>query len=248
MKLKPHQDAIGQAMYDQWEHGNSYELVELVERDDGFISHGAGPGKYFAPYRDWAACEKRVIRHAQGRVIDIGCGAGRHAVYLQERGHDVLGIDVSPLALKVARLRGLRKTRALAVTQATRRLGIFDTILMLGNNFGLMGNRTRARWLLRRFKSITPPEGRIIASTNDLYQTDAKEHLAYQRNNRRRGRMSGQIRCRIRHRQYATPYFDFLMVSLKEMNGIVEGTGWAITRHYEGPGSLYAVVLEKSTS
>ena len=241
MKLRPHQDAIGQFMQDYWQHGES---LELVERDDGFIA-ASDAAAYFASYRNWPDWEKRAIRLARGRVLDIGCGVGRHAIYLQERGHEVLGIDVSPLALKVARLRGLRKTRVLPITKVTRRLGIFDTILLLGNNFGLVENPTRARWLLRRFRSITPPDGRIIASSNDVYETDAKEHIAYQRRNRRRGRMSGQIRMRIRHRRYATPYFDDLMVSLKEMEGIVAGTGWAIAHHYEGPGPLYAAVLER---
>ena len=103
-----------------------------------------GPDAYTAPYRDWADCEKRAIRFARGRVLDIGCAAGRHAIYLQERGHDVLGIDISPLALKVAKLRGLRKTRLLPITKVSRRLGTFDTILLLGNNFGLLANRPPA--------------------------------------------------------------------------------------------------------
>ncbi len=241
MQLRPDQDAIGQFMQDYWQHGES---LELVERDDGFIAAGDA-ASYFASYRNWADCEKRAIKHARGSVLDIGCGAGRHAIYLQARGHNVLGIDVSPLALKVARLRGLRKTRVLPITKVSRSLGAFDTVLLLGNNFGLLANKRRARWLLRRFKAITPPDGRIIASSNDVYQTDAKEHVAYQRSNRRRGRMSGQIRMRIRRRQLATPYFDYLMVSLKEMKEIVAGTGWDVTHQYQGPGPLYAVVLEK---
>ena len=242
MKIEPHQDAFGQVLNDYWNHGES---LELFERDDGFLAAGDA-ASYFAPYRDWAACEKRAIKHARGRVLDIGCGVGRHSLYLQSRGHDVIGIDVSPLALKVARLRGLRKTRVLPITKVTRRLGVFDTILMLGNNFGLVANATRARWLLRRFRAIMPPDGRIIASSNDIYQTDAKEHVAYQRSNRRRGRMSGQIRMRIRRRQYATPYFDYLMVSLTEMEEIVAGTGWTIAKRYEDTiGPQYAVILER---
>lgn len=242
MKLRPDQDALGQALYAP--HGGRH-AYELVERDDGYLDLSGGPDAYTAPFRDWADCEKRAIKHAQGRVLDIGCGAGRHAVYLQERGHDVLGIDISPLALKVAKLRGLRKTRLLPITKVSRRLGTFDTILLLGNNFGLLANQARARWLLRRFKAVMPRDGRIIASSLDIYQSGDKVHLAYQRANRRRGRMGGQIRMRLRYREYATPYFDYLMVSLKEMEKIVDGTGWAIARHYKTAGPLFAVVLER---
>ena len=135
MRLRPHQDALGQALYTSHNGGHAYELIE---RDDGYVDLSGGPNAYTTAYHDWADCEKRAIKHARGRVLDIGCGAGRHAVYLQERGHHVLGIDVSPLALKVAKLRGLRRTRLLSITKVSRQLGTFDTMLMLGNNFGLV--------------------------------------------------------------------------------------------------------------
>jgi len=230
-------------MYAQYTTGVGFDLVE---RDDGFIAPGSpSSSAYVDPHRAWPECERHAIKHARGRVLDIGVGAGRHAIYLQERGHDVLGTDVSPLALKVARERGLRKTRAMPITKISRALGVFDTILMLGNNFGLMTDVTRCRWLLHRFKSMMPRDGRIIASTTDVYATDDKAHLVYHRMNRKRGRMSGQIRMRIRYRQYCTPWFDYLMVSLKEMEQLIEGTGWRIAYHYEGPGAFYAVVLER---
>lgn len=38
-----------------------------------------------------------------GRVLDAGCGAGEHTIYLTERGHDVLGIDFSDGAVELAR-------------------------------------------------------------------------------------------------------------------------------------------------
>ncbi|MDX1561948.1 MAG: hypothetical protein R3305_03435, partial [Gammaproteobacteria bacterium] len=77
------------------------------------------------------------------------------------------------MSIKTAKLRGLRNAKVLSVTQLSRRLGEFDTILMLGNNFGLFGSPSRARWLLRRFKSFTRPGARIIAETLDVYQSVA---------------------------------------------------------------------------
>ena len=242
MKLRSEEDTLGQAIYAQYTKGTGHELIE---RDDGHLSPSGGETTYLAPFRDWAVCERRAIRHARGRVLDIGCGAGRHALYLQERGHDLLGVDISPLCLKVARMRGLRKTRLLSITQVSSSLGAFDTILLLGNNFGLLENPTRARWLLRRFKTVTAPDGRLITGSNDIYQTDDERNLSYQRNNRKRGRMSGQIRLRVRYRHYATPYADYLMVSREEMDQIVSGTGWTVARTYEGPHALYTAVLER---
>jgi SAM-dependent methyltransferase len=87
-------------------------------------------------------------------VLDVGCGAGRVALHFQERGHEVVGIDLSPLAVEVSRRRGVRDARELPVTRVGRALGLFDTFIMFGNNFGLMGSRRRTPWLLRRFRSI----------------------------------------------------------------------------------------------
>ena len=85
-------------------------------------------------------------------VLDVGCGAGRVCLHLQEQGHEVIGIDNSPLAVKVARERGVQDARVLSITQASRnKLGQVDTIVMMGNNFGLFASPKRARWLLRRF-------------------------------------------------------------------------------------------------
>jgi 2-polyprenyl-3-methyl-5-hydroxy-6-metoxy-1,4-benzoquinol methylase len=73
------------------------------------------------------------MRFVKGRVLDIGCGAGRVALYLQKKGFDVSGIDVSPLAVKVCKLRGLKKARVLSISNIGAKLGKFDTLLMFGN-------------------------------------------------------------------------------------------------------------------
>ncbi len=226
--MKDFQDAYGHQLYDYYE-GRS-DGLEIVERDDGFIQANFGPKTYLSEYKDWSKHEKAGIRYAKGRILDIGCGAGRHALYLQNRGHRVLGVDVSPLALKVARTRGLKETRTLSISELTPKLGMFDTILMLGNNFGLFANPRQARSLLRRFLKITNPHAVIIAESLDVYQTKDPDHLRYHQFNKKRGRMAGQVHIRVRYKNYSSPWFDYLLVSQKEMREIVEGTSWKIVR------------------
>ena len=170
------------------------------------------------------------MKYVTGRVLDVGCGAGRHALHLQEQGFDVLGIDNSPLAIKTCRLRGLKKAKVMSVTQVNSRLGTFDTILMMGGNFGLFASLKRARWLLGRFHRMTPEHGRIIAQTRDPHDTDEPEHLEYHRRNIQRGRMPGQVRIRIRYKRYATPSFDYLLVSRDELREVLQDTGWEVRR------------------
>ena len=194
-------DAFGQMLLD----GTG---PEIIERDDGFVD--AAKMVYFAPAAQWPAVERRALRWARGRVLDAGLGAGRAALELQRRGRSVVGIDVSPGAVEVARARGVRDVRLLAFEEVDESLGHFDTIVMFGNNFGLVGSPSKAQRLLRRLR---PLADRIVAASNNPYATDDPAHLAYQERNRKRGRMSGQLRLRNRYRDLIGPWFDYLIVS-----------------------------------
>ena len=241
--LTDRQDAFGHEMYDYYHGQGGYEIIE---RDDGLFSISTGPALYFLDRDRWPEEERKAIEYARGRVLDIGCGAGRHALYLQGRGLDVVGIDPSPLATQVSRERGLRDARVLSLTQASRpRLGVFDTILMLGNNFCLVGNPKRAKWFLRRAHRMTTDAGRIIAGTRDPRLTEMPEHLDYHARNREQGKLSGQARVRVRYKKYVSPWIDFLMVSRAELAALLEGTGWEIGDVTDAGNGPYVAILEK---
>jgi SAM-dependent methyltransferase len=242
--MKPEQDAYGREIYDFYQ---GQPVIEIIEREDGFMGVSVMlPAGYFAPFSEWPAVQQEAIGLAYGRTLDIGCGPGRVCLHLQAQGHEVVGIDNSPLAIQTAKLRGVKEARVLSITQASRKtLGVFETIVMFGNNFGLFGNPARAKWLLRRFAGMTTRDGRILAESRNIYDTDNPEHLAYQERNRQHGRMSGQIRIRVRYKTLIGPWFDYLMVSPEEMAEIVAGTGWQIGPVMEGEGGMYTAVLEK---
>ena len=117
---------------------------------------------------------------------------------------------------------------------------------MMGNNFGLFESFDQARRLLRRFHKMSAPDARIIAESRDPYQTREPAHLAYHRRNRRRGRMSGQVRIRIRYKGYATRWFDYLLVSRGEMKEILRGTGWKVSRFLGSGGASYIAIITKA--
>ncbi len=244
------QDAYGHQLYDYFQRRSSG--LEIVERDDGFIQANFGPRTYLSKYDEWAGREKAAIRLARGRVLDIGCGGGRHSLFLQKKGLEVLGIDVSPLAIRVCKLRGLRNTRIMSIEQVTPKLGFFDTVLMMGNNFGLFHNPISARHFLRKLWRMTSPMARIIAESLDPYPTNDPFHLAYHQRNKKRGRLPGQVTMRIRYRKYCSPWFDYLLVSRQEMKEIISSTGWRVGRFIPERnqktmlrGQPYAAILER---
>ncbi len=246
--LKEHQDAFGREIYDCFiDEKQRNHLVEIVERDDGYIDFHSGPVKYLSEYKKWPSYYKKAVRYARGRVLDIGCGAGRHALCLQEKGLDVVGIDNSPLAIEVCKMRGLKDARLLSINQINPKLGVFDTVIMMGNNFGLFGSFNGVRRLLKKLDRVTSRKARIIAETLDAYQTDNPDHLSYHELNRQRGRMGGQVKIRVRYKKYATPWFDYLLVSKKEMADILEGTNWKINKFIDTEGPVYVAIIEKKS-
>jgi SAM-dependent methyltransferase len=235
-------DAYGRLVYDYYKGRPS---AEIVERDDHWFAVSSGARAYFAPFEQWPSVEQRAMRHVRGRVLDVGAGAGRVALHLQGHGHEVVAVDNSPLAVKTCRLRGVLDARVCPVTRIGRQLGEFDTIVMLGNNFGLFASFRRARWLLRRFHRLTSPTARIVAESRDPYKATTTDHRRYHQLNRRRGRLPGQLRLRVRYGHAKTPWFDYLIVSPPEMRRIVAGTGWRVARLIETIGPIYIAVLEK---
>jgi 2-polyprenyl-3-methyl-5-hydroxy-6-metoxy-1,4-benzoquinol methylase len=242
--IKPEKDAYGQELL-AFLQGE--EVYEIIEREDHFIDASPhGPAVYFSEFPDWPQIEQEAIQYAHGRVLDVGCGAGRVCLYLQEKGLEILGIDNSPLALEVCKQRGVNNVSLTPLSQVSSRLGIFDTIVMFGNNFGLFESHAKAKHRLRKFARLTSPEGCILAESSDIYLTTDQDHLAYQASNRQKGRMSGQIRLRVRHRKSIGSWFDYLMVSKGEMEEIVAGTGWEVGRFIDSAESpLYIAILEK---
>ncbi|MFW9915130.1 MAG: class I SAM-dependent methyltransferase [Candidatus Thorarchaeota archaeon] len=241
--MKDSEDAFGHSMYDYFlkQEGTG----EIVERDDSFVNVSGGAEVYFSEYNEWPELEKRALRYVRGRVLDIGCGAGRHSLFLQEKGYETVGIDSSPLAIEVCRQRGVKNVQLVSITDLSSDLGIFDTILMLGNNFSLLGTPSTAKELLGKFHTLTSEQGRIIAQTRDPYQTDMAEHLEYHEANKKKGNLPGEATIRIRYKKYATSWFKFMLVSQTEMVAILEATNWHVTEFIDGEKGYFVAIIEK---
>lgn len=219
--------------------------TEVVERDDGFVL--AFDAAYLlAPFAKWDdPDERRAMRFVRGRTLDVGCGGGRVSLHLQERGLDVVAIDSSPGAIDCCRRRGVRDARVVPIDAIDESLGSFDTVVLLGQNLGMLGSRARARRLLSRLTRVTNPRGRIVAETFDPHMLEDGVHRRYRAQNSRRGRLPGQLRVRVRHRDLTTPWLDWLQVSPLELTELLEGTGWRLSRTL-GNGPSYVAIVDRS--
>ncbi|SCE85114.1 class I SAM-dependent methyltransferase [Micromonospora mirobrigensis] len=203
-------------------------VIEIIERDDGLVN-GAPTEHYLAGPADWQPYDHRAVDRVRGRTLDVGVGAGRIALHLQERGVPVVGLDTSLGALRVCRHRGLRDVVHGTVDQHVADGHRYDTFLLLGNNLGLIEGRERAPAFLAALAALARPGAQVVAHGTDPYGTTDPVHTGYHERNRRRGRLGGQLRLRLRYRQLGTEWFDYLVCSVEELAELVHGTPWRLT-------------------
>src|SRR3989337_1179467 len=151
--------------------------------------------------------------------------------------------DWAPIERKAMELV---KARVPAIEELDFKPNSFDTVIMMGSNFGLFGGLKTAKRILKKLHKITSESGLIIASTRDTFKTSIPEHLEYHKLNRQRGRMPGQLRLRIRFRKCVGRWFDYLIVSKKEMEEILKGTGWKIKETIDSDNSAYIAAFQKT--
>jgi len=236
-------DVFGRALLD-WAKGGT--IPEIVEREDGFTQSGAGPDVYLSAPKDWPLAERQSLRQMRGRVLDVGCGAGRVALALQGRGVDVVGLDWSVRAVEAARLCGVINLQRGSIDHLGRIIGQFDSIVLFGNNFGLFGTPERAHDLLGEWARKAKPGTRIFLESTSAYFGGAPgfDRLYYRRN-LEHGRPPGGVRLRYRYEELTGEWFTWLFVSQKEMRAILRGTGWRQIRVFtSGVSDPYVAVLE----
>jgi SAM-dependent methyltransferase len=237
-------DPYGAMLLEQMKTGE--KLCEIIEREDSYIDTASEPGHYISEHKNWSSDERKAVSIAKGRVLDVGAGAGRHSLYLQEKGLDVTAIDNSPGAIRVCKARGVKKAIVRSIADISRfKAGSFDSILMLGNNFGLLRDPKSARRRLAEFDRITADNAVIIAGSLNPYGTKNKEHLRYHKFNRQRGRMPGQITFRVRFRSLIGEWFDYLLVSPEEMGQVLNGTIWKASRFVGNHNGNYFGIIRK---
>jgi len=232
-------DAFGRMVRD-------YYVDELGDapvhrRDDG-ETWDAVVGWYFAGPEEWPDLERQLVDRTRGDTLDLGCGVGRTALYVQRSGRKVVGVDRSPMALAVARARGLR--RAVATDMAE--LGIdasFDTLVVLGGQLGAPGTRFALRNALREFTRVAAPQARLVADLMDPTAVEDPDRASYLRSHQIADGVAIR-RFRVEYGRLEGPWIDLLFLTPSSFRALVRDTPWRIDRLETTDGEKYYVELK----
>ena len=164
-------DLLGKALLDFQTNNNPENVITettISEADEMSIAY------MFRDFNEMPKLEKQALKLSKGKILDVGCGAGSHALYLKEKGFEVLPIDISENTIETCRLRGLENAEVLDILELKDQK--FDTILLLMNGTGIFGKLNKVAQYLNHLKELLNEGGQILIDSSDLiYMFDEDE-------------------------------------------------------------------------
>jgi len=157
-------DLFGKALWDYQKKPQENQIMtwtSLTKNDSINVSY------FFRSFDEMPKLEQKALMLSKGKVLDIGCGAGSHSLYIQNKMKlEVYGIDQSPGAIETARARGLKNTIEQSIFSYKEET--FDTILLLMNGLGICGKLQNLKGLLIHLTNLIDYEGQILLDSSNL--------------------------------------------------------------------------------
>ena len=164
-------DLFGKAILDYQTNTSPEDIVtetNITEADEMEVAY------LFRDFISMPKIEQTALQLAKGKILDVGCGAGSHSLYLKEKGLEVTAIDISSNAIKACELRGIKMARVQNVLDIENEK--FETILLLMNGTGIFGSLNNTAVYLQKLKSLLAPNGQILIDSSDIiYMFDEAE-------------------------------------------------------------------------
>ena len=172
--------------------------------------------------------ELQALNLVKGSVLDVGAGAGIHALELMDRGNKVLAIDTSNGAISYMKAMGIN-----AVQQDFFEFegGKFDTLLLLMNGIGIAGTLSNLEATLIHAKKLLNPGGKILCDSSDikyLYE-DEDGSLWIDLNTE----YYGNFRFQMQYKTEKSDWFDWLYVDFDNLFQAAKKTGFKASKVFE---------------
>ena len=213
-------DLFGKAILDFQTNNAPEDLItetSISEEDEMSVAY------LFRSFQEMPQLEKTALQMAKGKVLDVGCGAGSHSLYLQnDRNLEVTSIDISENAIKACGLRGLKDARVQDVMALENEK--FDTILLLMNGAGMCGRLKNIPKFLQKLKSLLNENGKILLDSSDIiYMFDEDEdggkwiHSEYE--------YYGELVFNIRYKGEHEVPFDWMYIDYNTLQNAAHANG-----------------------
>lgn len=214
-------DLFGKAILDYQTNNSPENLVtetSISDEDEMSVSY------LFRTFSQMPKIELKALEMCFGTILDVGCGAGSHSLYLEnEMKLNVTSIDISTNAIKACKLRELKNAKVQNILELNATIQKFDTILLLMNGTGIFGKLSETSKYLQKLKSLLTENGQILIDSSDLiYMYDEDDLLAIKKSNQYYGEITFSLKYK-KEKELPFPwlYLGFnLLKNLSKANGL----------------------------
>ena len=218
--ILPHKDPMGAAIAEYHRTGRAGTLRVFSSQ---FDEDEIPVEQLFRSFAEMPLLEQRALDLADGKVLDVGAGSGCHALALQKMGKEVTAIDISELSVEVMRERGVSDARAVDLYDE-HLAEQYDTILLLMNGSGIIGNISGMERFFLRMKQLLKPNGCIYMDSSDLKYLFEEEDGSYLIDVA--GDYYGVVDFRMQYKQVKGETFDWLYIDFDTLSYYAEQHGF----------------------
>lgn len=191
---------------------------------------------YFRDAAQMPDLERKALTLCTGNILDIGAGAGSHALELQQRNQDITALEISPAACQVMRARGLEQVVCDDIFKYKNEK--FDTLLLLMNGIGLCGTENGFESFLKHAETLLNPGGQLIFDSCDIaYMYEDLELPTH---------YYGEVQCRYEYAGEITEWFHWLYLDPETMSRIARKNRWTAKIVLQDDHNQYLAVLTKN--
>ena len=233
---------LGSALLD-FHHGET--SAELTVTSDLWEDEATPVSSFYRPAgHPLPDLHSQALALCRGRVLDLGAGAGRHALELQSAGHEVVAIDVLPEAVEIMRDRGVIDARCGDISAVEK--DRFDTVIMLMHGIGVVGDIHGLGLLLERLPTILRPGGRLICDSADLAAVLEQESPALLDELTAPDRYLGEVAFGLRYGDLTGPDYPWLFIDPDRLAIIAGAAGFGVEVVARGDRGSFLAVLEQT--
>lgn len=235
--IKKNHDPVGHAV---WDYQNGIRGESIVVTTDIAEDELLLPSYFFRTFEQMPVQEQEALKRCEGRILDVGAGAGAHSLWLQEQGYEVDALEISPLSCETMRKMGVRNVYLQDIFTFTDQK--YDTILLLMNGAGIAQTLPGLRTLLLHLKTLLNPGGKILADSSDLLYlftdengdtwVDIASDTYY-----------GQMQYQLTYKSIKGKPFSWLFVDQETFCEYAEFTGFTVKDKFIGAHFDYLVEL-----
>lgn len=227
-------DVLGQAISDHYYNNNTSKLWihnQYGSKEEMPVSI------YFRQKNEIPFLEKLALDHCTGKILDIGAGAGSHALILQQHKKDITALEISGLACKVMNARGVKKIIEQNIW--LHQQYTYDTLLLLMNGIGITQTIDGFHRFLQHAATLLNKDGQLIFDSSDvtyLYEDGFPYPSAG---------YYGEIDYQYQYKRKKTDWFKWLYIDKTTLSAIAEAEGWQYEFLTEDENGQYLVKLKR---